>query len=214
MPFDPSDPDTIAALEKAVTTATSGLVNKNNELLGEVKKLKNERGETEELKSKLAEIEDEKARKAGDFEKLEKSMTEKHLAETSKLTEQLNSKTTALEKLLIDNGLSTALESVNVTNPAFKEAATALLRDKVKLVDDKAMVDSKPLADFVKEWAGTDKGSAFVSAPENKGSGASGGTNNATGKTFSELTDVEKVALKNSDRNKYNELVAESKRSM
>lgn len=216
MPFDPNDPDSKKALEDAVAAATNGLISKRDELLGEVRKLKAERGEADEVKAELDRLKEEKARKEGDFTTLEQRLKDTHAAELAKRDQQLTDQTAKINKLLIDNGLADALDAVNIS-PALKKAVTAMLREQVTVTELDgnlaAVVDNKPLNDFVKEWAGTDEGSAFVSAPESKGGGAPGGTNNATNKGFGEMTDVERVALKNSDPDAYRRSVDEFNRS-
>ena len=77
-----------------------------------------------------------------------------------------------------DQSLSSALQGVGITEPAFIKAATAMLSGEVKLGEDgTAYVDTamgpKMLGDFVKAWASGD-GKAFVTKPQ--GGGAQAGT--------------------------------------
>jgi hypothetical protein len=61
------------------------------------------------------------------------------------------------------------------------KAVKALLAGQVtiKVDGDKriANIGDKPLSDFVGEWAKSDEGKHFVSAPNNAGGGAQGGGN-------------------------------------
>ena len=81
---------------------------------------------------------------------------------------------------MIDNGLSAALDGVKVMAEA-KDAATALFRSSAVIEDGKAVINGKPLADAIKEWAETDQGKFFTQAPDNHGGGAQGGSNNGAG---------------------------------
>ena len=62
----------------------------------------------------------------------------------------------------------------------FLDATKALLRGRVEIIDNKAVVGDKPLADFMTEWSGTD-GKAFVKAVDNSGAGANGGKSQGGG---------------------------------
>jgi len=72
-----------------------------------------------------------------------------------------------------DQSLSSALQGVGITEPAFVKAATAMLSSDVKLGEDgTAYVDTlmgpKVLGDYVKSWAASE-GQAFVSKPQGGG---------------------------------------------
>jgi len=81
-----------------------------------------------------------------------------------------------LDKVLIDNGLTQALAQAKVL-PHFMDAAALLIRNKHKaeVKNGAAVIDGKPLADFVAGWAGTDTGKHYVAADDNGGGGAGGG---------------------------------------
>lgn len=90
-----------------------------------------------------------------------------------------------------DRQLQEALQAVNVTEPAFVKAATAMLAGSVKMDGDKAIVetDMGPLgiADHVKRWVASE-GKAFVTPPsggdaKSKGNGAGKITGNMGGTT-------------------------------
>jgi hypothetical protein len=76
-----------------------------------------------------------------------------------------------------DQSLTAALQTAGISDPVYLEAATVLIRDKVKVDDDGNvyaegdMGQPKMLDDFVKSFV-SGKGAAFVSKPS--GGGASG----------------------------------------
>lgn len=218
MAFDPNDPKDKELLDeavnKAVASATAGLISKRDELLAEVKSLKGTKTQLSEAEQKLAAIEEEKLRKAGEWEKLEADLRAKATAKEAEYQAQLEAKQKNLESLLIDNGLKEQLIKANVKKE-FIPAVEALLRGKVSLADLdgtlSAVVDGKRLNDFIGEWAKSDEGKAFVLAPENSGGGASGGTRSVDNKKFDEMTDAERIQLHRENPEKYNSVVAEYK---
>lgn len=184
MPFDANDPETKEALAAAIAEAVGKLESKNRELLTELRKAK-----------KGAEVD------PADVERLEAELdaARTQLADANKAlktaTKQAEDDRKALEgergfvsSLLVDNGLTAALTEAGVKNPAHLKAAAALLKSSAKVevaADDtgarRALVDGKPLGDFVKTWAASDDGKAFVAAPANSGGGAAGGTKPGAG---------------------------------
>lgn len=92
----------------------------------------------------------------------------------STLEQQLAERDKKLQTVTVDRALGDALDAANITNPSYRKAATVMLRDAVKLDGDKVIVDSDmgPLApsDYVKKWAASDEGKAFVSQPSGGGS--------------------------------------------
>lgn len=170
MPFDPKDPEAIAAIKAAVEDATSGLVTKRDELLNEVKKL---RKSAEITPDRLEAVEAERDKLATELSAAQKEL--KDAKKTSDAaTKQLTDEQGFTTKLLVENGLMEALAKVNVTNPVHLKAATAMLRAQVEIKDRKAVVGDKELASFVKEWSSGDEGKHFVTAPGNSGGGAPG----------------------------------------
>ena len=100
---------------------------------------------------------------------------------------------TQLKTLLIDNGLSAALDGVNI-NKNLKAGAVAMLQAGAIITDGKAMIGDKSLSDAVKEWAGTDAGKAFCLAENNQGGDGLGGNQSPGGKP---LTLTEKAIAAN-----------------
>jgi chromosome segregation ATPase len=163
----------IAELEEAMEALNA----KNRELLGEVKIAR--------AKAKGVEID------PNDFMSLQtenetlKSQLEKVAKENAKTVEtlqaSLNEKDGALQSYLIDNGLNDAMLKAGI-KPEFMTAAKAMLKSQTKLMADNgqysALMGEKPLNEAIAEWAASDEGKHFVSAPANSGGGATGGTGN------------------------------------
>ncbi len=154
--------------------AQEALAAKNRELLTEVKTFK--------AKAKGAEID------PGEFEQLKSDLEEARnslakadkasKAEIEKLQGSLKNKDQALKTHLLDGGLSDALAKVGV-KPEYMDATKALLRQQAAIKEDGenylAVMGDKPIFDAVKEWALSDTGKHFVSAPDNTGGGSQGG---------------------------------------
>jgi len=148
---------------------------KNRELLGKLKAAKD--------KARGAEIDPEEfALVKGENEEL-KLKLDKTLKESQKsidaLQQSLTVKDGALQSYLIENGISDALVKANV-RPELMPAVKAMLKPKATLNESggeyMALMGDKPLTDAIAEWAASDEGKHFISAPANSGGGASGGT--------------------------------------
>lgn len=163
----------IAELEEAIEALSA----KNRELLGEVKIAR--------AKAKGVEID------PNDFMALQtenetlKSQLDKVAKESTKTIETLTStiaeKDGALQSYLIDNGLNDAMLKAGI-KPEFMTAAKAMLKSQTKLMAENgqysALMGEKPLNEAIAEWAASDEGKHFVSAPANSGGGATGGNGN------------------------------------
>jgi hypothetical protein len=183
MPLDRKDPEVIALIEEITNSATEALSAKNKELLSEVKALKAKaKGadidpvEHAALQTQVEELTD-KLSKAEKFSK----------SEIDKLSKSLTEKDGALNKHLIDAGLTDALVKAGV-QPAMLDAVKALHQSKASInAKDgayEALIDGKPLGEFVTTWTQSDQGKHFVSAPNNNGGGAQGGSGKGTAKTM------------------------------
>jgi len=181
--------DVDAAIAKAVAAVQESvdrLEKKNEELIGENRKLK--RGA--EIKPEDLQAAEDRADKAEaalkDAQKLAKDAT----GAKEKLEKALKDEQGVTQKLLVENGLKDALTANGVTHSVHQKAAAALLSGQVQIIAEGdtrvAKVGDKNLSDFVKEWAGGDEGKHFVSAPTNSGGGSQGGgkANSATVKTM------------------------------
>lgn len=174
----------LQAKVKELSDSNEALAAKNRELLTEVKTFK--------AKAKGAEIDPaEHEQLKADLEAAQgtvKTLEKKLSTETEKLTKDIQTKDQALQKYLIDGGLSAELAKVGVS-PKLVEAAHAYLRNKVgiKAKDDdfEVLMGDKPLTDAVKEWAASEQGKAFVLATGNSGGNAQGGNSNTNAKTVS-----------------------------
>lgn len=183
MAIDRKDPEIQALIEEVTTAATEALSAKNRELLGEVKTLK--------AKAKGADIDPaEHAALQAQVEELSDklSKTEKTgKSEIDKLTKTLAEKDGALNKHLIDAGLTAALVKAGVQAPMM-DAVKALLQGKASINAKEgvyeALIEGKPLAEAVTTWAQSDQGKHFVTAPQNNGGGSQGGSGKGAAKTM------------------------------
>ena len=162
-------------IEAAVAEATAGLVAKNQELLGKLKKAtKDAQIDPSEHAALQSELDATQAKLAEATKALKAANTE---AEKVKKAFEGESKLT--HRLLVETGLTDALTKAGVTNPVHLRAAKAMLSGQVQLVaegDNRiAKVGDKALADYVGEWAKGEEGKYFVAAQQNGGGGAPGG---------------------------------------
>lgn len=128
-----------------------------------------------------------------------------HTEALAKLQGSADSATAQLKVLLIDNGLSAALDGVNISKD-LKAGAVAMLQAGVGIVDGKAMIGDKSLSDHVTEWSQTEQGKAFCLAPNNSGGDAQGGSGGGQSKPFKQWSLTEKTQLANSDPAEYKRL--------
>lgn len=179
--IDTSSPEFKAAVKEAVEEATSGLIAKRDELLGEVKKLR--KGQ------QVDPAEVEKIEAERDAARAEAAEAKKALGKATKAAEDATKKLADADsreqRLLVDNGLNEALAKAGVNNPALAKAAKALLVAQAQVVADGearvVKIGDKALADAVNEWAGTDEGKHFVTAASSTGGNSQGGGNKGGG---------------------------------
>jgi len=131
-----------------------------------------------------------KAQKSGEPDehvaKIREQLERKFQSEVGTREEHIAKLERALDKLVVDNGLDASLDKAGIA-PKFKAAARALLRERgvVKRIEDgdafvaNVETDMGPMdvAEFVKSWAASEEGRAFVAPAE--GGGATG--NNRSG---------------------------------
>jgi len=192
MPYDPNDAETKAAIKAAAQAAADeaveGLKAKNTELLGKLKKAQKDAtidpADHAELQSEF----DATQTKLADVTKALKTAT----TEYDKIKKAYETESKVTHNLLVDNGLSSALLEAGVKKASYLKAAKAMLAGQVVLTADGeqriAKVGDKPLAEFVKEWAASDEGKAFVDAPGNSGGGANGGAGGTGGADLSKMS--------------------------
>lgn len=178
-----------AELQKLIDAETSGLKKKNEELLGDLKKVKEStkdiQTQLDELKTAKETAENEAAEKSGDIEKLKASLEAKFTKERDTLAAERDASNATVHKLLVENGLNDALTKAGVV-PHHMDAVKALImtQHKPAVVE----VDGAPVArvgddnigDFVTKWAQGDQGKHYIAATANSGGGA-GGSNGGGG---------------------------------
>jgi hypothetical protein len=181
MAFDSNDPEAKKAIKEAadaaVAEATAGLVAKNQELLGKLKKAQKDATIDPADHAALQAELDSAQGKLTEANKLLKVAT----TESEKVKKAYEAESKVTHNLLVETGLTTALLEAGVKKPVYQKAAKAILAGQVVLTAEGetriAKVGDKPLAEFVKAWAVSDEGKAFVDAPANSGGGAHGGGN-------------------------------------
>lgn len=150
------------------------------------------KSEAASLKAKIAELETSAPDTAATQAKL--SALEEKLAEAEARVGEWQGKYTGITR---DQTLHNALQEAGIIKPAFIKAASALLKDGVKVADDgSAYVETsmgpKVLGDYVKSWVASE-GAAFVEPA--KGGGAkegdgSGKPNNSPLATIAGFADL------------------------
>jgi hypothetical protein len=176
------------AVKDAIEEATKGLKDNLTAALDEAKDAKRKLRAASEIKPEDLTAAEERADKAeAKVKELEKAAKDATAAK-EKAEKALEGESAFTRQLLVENGLREQLVANGVTNAVHQKAAIALLGSQVAVTADGearvAKVGDKPLADFVKEWAGGDEGKHFVSAPANSGGGAPGGKKGEAGKTM------------------------------
>jgi DNA gyrase/topoisomerase IV subunit A len=211
MAYDPNDPADKAILDAAVKAererleaehedAIEGLKNKNTELLGRIRKLREtggseNTGELDRLENELTETQGKLRKAEGDLRtvkrELETANTELGTTRQSLQTEQETSRNE-----FVQNRLTSELTAANVGTQFLEDVTASLSRQvTVKDVDGKrqAFVGDKSLGDFIKEWSQGDKGKHYVTAPANGGGGANPPGNPQGGaKKLYEMTEMER----------------------
>lgn len=185
---DPT-PLTQADIDKAVEAALEPLRAKNVELLTEAKNAKAELRKSKEIDpADLTKLEEENDRLKADLSKAQKEAKDATKA-AEVATKALENETGFTAKLLIQDGIRSALIGVGVKDEDYIDALTTKFASGANVVTEgdarKAMVGDKAVADAIKEWAGSDAGKKFVSAPVNSGGGAPGGKGGGGGKVLS-----------------------------
>ena len=145
--------------------------------------------------------------------KIREQIERKSQAEIGAREERIAKLERALNGVVVDNGLDASLDQAGIASK-FKTAARALLKERglVKLVEDdnrfSAIVDTDmgpmPVSEFVKSWAASEEGRAFVAPPE--GGGAMGNNRGKFGEpnpfTKHQWNKTAQARLYATDRNK------------
>ena len=162
----------------ALKAEKEALLNKNKELLSELKtaRTKNKEididayyktlDELDSLKSENSKLSNELNKKSKEFDGLSNTLLEKD---------------NYLKNLTLENSLNDHLTKAGV-KPEFMNAAKALLKNQASVSDNNVLIGDKNIADYMTEWSASD-GKVFIAAPANNGGGATGsnGTANVTG---------------------------------
>jgi hypothetical protein len=167
-----------AAVEKA-TGDLQGLKDNLTAALDEAKEAKRKLRAASEIKPEdVAAIEAERDKALADLAAANKAAKDATAA-AEKATKALETETGFTQKLLIQDGLKSALIANGVKDEDFIDSLTAKFAAGASVVVDgetrKAMHGDKPLGDYIKEWAGSEAGKKFVAAPANSGGGSGGG---------------------------------------
>ena len=173
-------PEIQALIDAAIESAVTGLKNKNNELITEVRKLKQGREiDPKEVERMDAMIEDLQG-KINEQNKATKAAMK--AAEENEAKWKTEAAFT--QKLLIDNGLTEALVKAGVA-PQFLQATKSMFAGQAQIIAEgdtrTAKLGDKAIADAIKEWAASDDGKHFIAAPGNSGGGSHGGSGSGTG---------------------------------
>lgn len=178
---------------EAINAKAEGLINKKTELETKLSKVKagseSSNAEIEALRQFKSNAEIKAAEDAKNWEEATRLKEEAWEKERADLQKSSSESSQTIEKLLIGDGLSRALDSVRV-NPALKQGAEAILRANAKVAEGQAMIGDKSLSEAVKEWSNTDAGKAFCLAAEN----SNGDGNGAGNKSANEKTETNEKA--------------------
>lgn len=186
---------------QALQAEKDALLNKNKELLSELKTARNKNkeidsdayyktlDELDSLKSENSKLSNELNKKSKDFDGLSKALEEKE---------------NYLRGMTLENALNDNLSKIGVKTE-YMEAVRALMKQNAKVEDNNVLIGDKSIGDYISSWA-NESGKAFISAPANSGSGANGGQGGQTTQKLSDLTESERIALFKSDPTKFNQM--------
>ena len=111
----------------------------------------------------------------------------------------LSEKDGLIQKHVKDAALSKAIAEVNI-GKAFVPAVAAMFKEQITLEGENVLLKERPVAEFMKEWAASEEGKAFVSAPVNSGGGADGKSGSGNQKT---VTRTQFDGMSQSERMKF-----------
>lgn len=178
---------TKADLDAAIAEANKGLEAKRDELLAEVRELKQSLRKTQEIKPEdFAALESENDKLKGELAKATKDLTAAQKA-AEQATKALEAESGFTSKLLIQDGIKSALIANGVKDEDYLDALVTKFSAGAAVVTEGdarvAKMGDKAVADAIKEWAGSDAGKKFVAAAVNNGGGAPGGAGGGAAKT-------------------------------
>lgn len=191
------------------TNDNSGLVAKNKELLG---KLKKQQDTLDQLLADKEAAEATAAEKAGDWEKLKSQLEAKHKKDIDALKLQNDQLSSDLRTIRVDNEIAQIIAKSGVT-AAHVPAVEALMLRKVEYADGQASIDGKSVSDWAKDYFAKD-GAIYRPAPDNSGAGASSNDGSKSSqftipKSAADIT-PELFALAKSDAEQFNSIMAQA----
>ena len=191
------------------TNDNSGLVSKNKELLG---KLKKQQETLDQLLADKEAAEAVAAEKAGDWDKLKTQLEAKHKKEIDGLKAQLETASNHLRTIRVDNEIAQILAKSGVT-AAHVPAVEALMHRKVEYADGQATIEGKSVSDWATEYFAKD-GAIYRPAPDNSGAGASSNDGSKASqftipKSAADIT-PELFALAKTDAEQFNSIMAQA----
>lgn len=172
--------------------ATEGLVNKNKELLGKQKKLKEQLDAfddmtPDEVRGKLTQLDDlikTGAENEENYKRLLKEQTDNLNKQITKLTKENAEIDGQFKNMLVENNLTKSLVDAGVAK-SFIPAVTAMLQPKITIENDEGSrslkINGEGVQDYIKTWSQSDEGKPFIAAPGNSGGGAPGANGRNTG---------------------------------
>ena len=186
----------VVAAERAMAEEVSGLKRKNTELL-EAQRATKSGAERQllEAQDRIAELETQVAKATADSKKA----ADKYATDIKAAQDAALAKSAKLGQLIRDEGVQREALAVGIKNPVHLKAVMAMLREQVQVDEEKGEAfvlakdaktgaeTRKSLPDFMKEWAQSDEGKAFVTVPGSSGGGSAGPGSGAgsAGKTMS-----------------------------
>lgn len=192
--FTQADVDAaVAAANEKHDADISGLKAKVSALIADNKSLKRGATITPEDLHAAEERADKAEARAAEAEKQIKTLT----GERDKVAKTLEAEQAFTQKLLIQDGIKTALIAAGVKDEDFLDSLTAKFSTGAVVTSEgdarKAMFGDKDLAVHITEWAATDAGKKYVEAPNNGGGGAPGGKGGEAGADLLKLPPVERI---------------------
>lgn len=180
----------------ALSNAHNRTKTRNNELINENRDLKAkadqlpedfdadlyERAQTEGVGGGKIKNEEEVRREAA--EAATRRAEAAHSKAIGTLTDERDRLKARVERDTRNLALGAALDAAKVTDPALRRGAAALLGQSLKVIEtddgfealaSDPVLGDIPVADYVKTWAGSDEGKAYVAPRESEGGGANGG---------------------------------------
>ena len=98
-------------------------------------------------------------------------LKEQHEKDLQKLQSQIEEKDNLVTTHVKDATLKSAMAEANIAKP-YAPAVEAMFKDKVVVEGGDVFLNEKPVSEALKEWASTDDGKYYVSAPSNSGGGS------------------------------------------